>query len=205
MVQNKTEQIEQTELLQGMVIDVIRKYGCAKVRNVVDKLQQLDRSITFEEIRDVMNELKHDSIITLSEPRVEGSFFSYMKSISKSAPFWLTVFVSIATLSTVYLVPQEGPWLIARIVVGAVFVLFMPGYALVQILFPKKDMDFVERIVLSIGLSFAVSPIIGLMLNYVLWGIRLDSIVVSLSAVSIALALGAIYKKFKMKRRLPIL
>jgi len=168
-------------------------------------LQQLDRSITFEEIRDVMNELRHNNIITLSEPRVEGSFFSYMKSISKSAPLWLTVFVSIATLSTVYLVPQEGPWLIARIVAGAVFVLFMPGYALVQILFPKKDMDFVERTVLSIGLSFAVSPIIGLMLNYILWGIRLESIVVSLSAVSIALVFGAIYKKFKMKQKLSIL
>ncbi len=205
MVQHKTEQIEQSKLLQGMVIDVMRKHRCTKVRDLVDKLQQLDRSITFEEIRDVMNEMKHDGVITLSEPRVECSFSSYMKSISKSAPLWLTVFVSIATLSTVYLIPQEEPWLIARIITGAVFVLFMPGYALVQILFPLKDMEVVERIVLSIGLSFAVSPIIGLMLNYILWGIRLDSIVLSLSAISIALAFGAIYKKFKIKRRLAIL
>ena len=52
-------------------------------------------------------------------------------------------------------------------------VLFIPGYALVAALFPgNKGVGWVERIALSIGLSMAVVPLIGILLNFTSGGIR---------------------------------
>lgn len=61
-----------------------------------------------------------------------------------------------------------------RVVLGLPFVLFFPGYALVAALFPgRSDLGGVERLALSIGLSIAVVPLVGLILNYTPWGIAL--------------------------------
>lgn len=65
-----------------------------------------------------------------------------------------------------------------RLVLGLPFILFIPGYLLIYVLFPKKDVeiDMIERIALSFGLSIAVVPLIGLGLNYTAWGITLTSV-----------------------------
>lgn len=69
-----------------------------------------------------------------------------------------------------------------RIVLGLPFILFFPGYTLIAALFPRKsDLDAIERVALSFGLSIAVVPLIGLVLNYTPWGIRLYPILISLS------------------------
>jgi uncharacterized membrane protein len=60
--------------------------------------------------------------------------------------------------------------------------LFSPGYTLVTALFPgKSGLQRTERLALSIGLSLAVVPLIGLILNYTPWGIRLHPILISLT------------------------
>jgi uncharacterized membrane protein len=81
---------------------------------------------------------------------------------------------------------------IIRSALGLVMVLFVPGYALIAALFPgKKNIDGIERAALSFGLSIAVSPLIGLGLNYTPWGIRLDPIVVCLTIFTLACVLVA--------------
>jgi len=57
-----------------------------------------------------------------------------------------------------------------RIVLGIPFLLFLPGYVLMTALYPKKEgPDAIERVALSFGLSIALVPLIGLILNYTLW------------------------------------
>jgi uncharacterized membrane protein len=69
---------------------------------------------------------------------------------------------------------------VLRIVLGFPFVLFFPGYALMAALYPRRaGMGGIERIALSLGLSLAVVALIGLILNYIPWGIRLESILYS--------------------------
>ncbi len=68
-----------------------------------------------------------------------------------------------------------------RIALGLIFALFFPGYTLLAALFPKKgDLDGIQRLALSFGLSIAVVPLIGLILNYTPWGIGLYSILISI-------------------------
>ena len=69
-----------------------------------------------------------------------------------------------------------------RIVLTLPLILIIPGYCLIAALFPKKgEIDLPERIMLSIGLSLAVVPLIGLGLNFTPWGIRLEPLVISLT------------------------
>jgi len=69
-----------------------------------------------------------------------------------------------------------------RIIFGLCLVLFFPGYTLLSALFPRKgDLSGIERIALSFGLSIAIVPLIGLILNYTPWGIRLYPILVSIT------------------------
>jgi uncharacterized membrane protein len=83
-----------------------------------------------------------------------------------------------------------------RTILGLPMVLFLPGYALIAALFPKKDdLDGIERVALSFGLSIAVVPLIGLGLNYTPWGIRLLPILVSLSFFTIAMCVVAVYRR----------
>jgi len=90
----------------------------------------------------------------------------------------------------------SAPFVYLRYIFGSIAVLFLPGYSLIEALYPKKeDLDSLERLALSIGLSLALVPLVGLLLNYTPWGIRLDPIIVALASLDIALVLIGAYKK----------
>ncbi|WP_297092670.1 DUF1616 domain-containing protein [Thermococcus sp.] len=87
---------------------------------------------------------------------------------------------------------------ILRKALGLAFVLFFPGYVFITALFPeRKELDSLERLALSFGLSIAIVPLIGLALNYTPWGIRLIPILVSLTVFNMVFSLAAIYRRKK--------
>lgn len=184
-----------------MVIKLIEKQGYTKVKDLVAALEQLDRSLKFEEIRDAIKDLKRDNKIILLESRVESSFLQYIRNLSANLFLWLTISVTLLTLATVYLIPDAASWAILRIVIGGMLVLFIPGYTVSQLLFTTRDMDIIERIALSVGFSFAIVPLIGLMLNYSPWGVTLVPVVAAVSVFSISLAFISTYKIFLLRKR----
>ena len=83
-----------------------------------------------------------------------------------------------------------------RTLIGVPLVLFFPGYVLVCALYPKKkDLEIVERVALSIGLSLAVVPLIGLVLNYTPWGIRLYPVLFSLFLFTLSMSMATTYRR----------
>ena len=86
-----------------------------------------------------------------------------------------------------------------RIILGLPLVLFLPGYSLIATLFPRKDdLDAIERIALSFGLSIAITPLLGLALNYTPFGIRLSPVLIVLSVFTILLAIGAYVRRSRI-------
>lgn len=66
-----------------------------------------------------------------------------------------------------------------RAVLALPFILFFPGYTLTTALLPgKQDLDGIERVVLGFGLSIAVVPLLGLILNNTPWGISLYPVLI---------------------------
>jgi len=100
--------------------------------------------------------------------------------------------VVLALVAAIILSPSS----ILRIILGLPFLLFFPGYTLIAALFPKKQsLGGIERIALSFGLSIAVVPLIGLILNYTPWGIRLYPILISLTVFILAMSGVAWYRR----------
>ena len=70
-----------------------------------------------------------------------------------------------------------------RVVLSFLFAIFFPGYTLLSALFPKSGgLTTIERIALSSGISIAVVSLIGFILNFTPWGIRLEPILLSVAA-----------------------
>ena len=80
---------------------------------------------------------------------------------------------------------------ILRIAFGLPFLLFLPGYSLVSAMWARKsELDGLERVALSLGLSIAIVALAGLGLNYTPWGITLTSVAICLYCL--ILILGSI-------------
>jgi uncharacterized membrane protein len=108
----------------------------------------------------------------------------------------LAVVVLGLTLIPFVAIEATGP---VRIVLGLFFVLFLPGYALIAALFPgSKDIDWIERVALSLGLSIAVVPLLGLLLNYTPWGIRLESIITTVLMFTVGMCAVAYYRRMRL-------
>jgi uncharacterized membrane protein len=114
-----------------------------------------------------------------------------MRFLDDLIAIWLA---TIALLAAILLTPNNP----ARIVLGLPFVLFFPGYVLIAALYPRRsDLDGVERVALSLGLSLAVVPLIGLVLNYTPWGIRLTPILVSLALFIAVCSAAAVRQRMR--------
>lgn len=129
---------------------------------------------------------------------------AYLKT-SAALWFWTTIALTLATVATVFTIPETAyPLVYIRYVLGIIFVLWLPGYAFIKVLFPEqlpiktseKDLDIIIRIALSIGMSMVLVPIVGLLLNYIPWaGIRLTPIILSLVALTVIFAIVAVLRE----------
>jgi uncharacterized membrane protein len=116
-------------------------------------------------------------------------------NLNSTADLLLINLTSALLIVAILLVPDSQ----LRTILGVPFVLFFPGYTLIAVLFPAKtDLGGIERLSLSLGLSLAIVPLIGLALNYTPWGIRLTPIVTSLFVLTILLSMTALYRRNKL-------
>ena len=61
-----------------------------------------------------------------------------------------------------------------------------------------RGIDGIERVALSFGLSIAIVPLIGLVLNFTPWGIRLLPVLVSISAFSVFMSGVAVQRRERL-------
>jgi len=120
---------------------------------------------------------------------------------SWAAWFWALFVSAVATTVMVFVVPENVfPLVYVRYVFGAVFVLFLPGFSLIRALFGSKELDNIERLALSIGLSLALVPLAGLLLNYTPWGIRTAPVTLSLLALTLVFACAAVAREYSVRK-----
>jgi uncharacterized membrane protein len=110
--------------------------------------------------------------LTLNDDELDSPVYA-----SQAAFTWQSVIAIIAGAATVAILfavgAQGGALGFSRIVLGLVYVLYVPGYALSGALFPTGlEMDGVARSAASIGLSVLTVPFMALLLDQLPWGIR---------------------------------
>jgi uncharacterized membrane protein len=153
-------------------------------------------------LREVYEKSKRGEI-KLVDPDPPKTIVEYAFRLDYSLWFWTTVTLVLLTLIVIY-ATSTPQLLVLRYVLGTLYVLYLPGFALVEALYPiEGDLKPLERLALSIGLSLAAVPLIGLVLNYTPWGIRLGPVTVSLALYTLGVSLIALarkYSAFKISR-----
>jgi hypothetical protein len=159
-----------------------------KTADAILKLIETEKPESVEKLASLAKQ--DEGKITLQQPLQQTEIT--LKPYLGSGPahwYWATMLLAGITTIAVFAIPEDAfPIVYARYILGAIFVLYLPGYTFIRALFPKLQttrnhkgqLDSIERLALSIGLSLCLIPIIGLLLNYTPWGIRLTPIVLSL-------------------------
>lgn len=168
-------------------------------------LAKEELKIPEQELLELLLKMQNEGKITLKKQIRPATYFSIYLKTEYALWYWVTIITAIITTIAVFLIPEDlYPWIYIRHVLGAIFVLWLPGYTFVKALFPEgipktseKPLDKIERIALSVGMSLALVPIVGLLLNYTPWGIRLTPIVLSLLALTIVFATTALLREYQ--------
>lgn len=111
---------------------------------------------------------------------------------------WLEIIVlfTILTIAVVYAIPSDSVLFPVRYFFGFVFVVFLPGYCLVNILFVGSNrIDPVETAVLSVALSFGITGLVGLFFGLSPIGISFTSTTLSLTVIALGLSVIAFVRK----------
>jgi len=168
------------------------------IRELFEIVKEKRPAISEQEFIQAVKELRETGVLGLELPIPEvRSYRSYLKLFDENVWFYLVLMTACATLLSIYMLPSIYPLVIIRWILGSIFVLFLPGYVTVQALFPEgKELDSIERVALTIGLSLALTPLIGLVLNYTPWGIRLNPIVTALTLFTIGLAMIGTVRRY---------
>jgi uncharacterized membrane protein len=124
--------------------------------------------------------------------------------LNPSLWFLIIALYTVLTLLLTYFIPSDSPAVFLRAGFGIVFVAFLPGYCLVNILFAKKNkLDLIEEVVLSVGLSFGLAGLVGLFLGLSPIGITFTPVTVSLGGLVLVLASVAFILKLKQEVKQP--
>jgi hypothetical protein len=203
MGRNKNED----SVLTRTIIQLIKEKKPSSVQQLVNLVEE-KTSASEQKIIKCISQLQSEGKITLEEkitppPHNFGTFIK-----TNAYWYWITIILSIAAALTVFMIPEDAyPIVYIRYVLGSIFVLWFPGYTFIKALFPtqvpiktsSENLDSIERIALSAGMSIALVPLTGLLLNYTPWGIRTTPVTLSLLALTLIFATVAIIREYKAK------
>jgi len=131
------------------------------------------------------------------EPVPRKGFVPYLKSVH-AIRLWTVISLFILTLISIYILPQSPPYLYLRHLTGTLSVILLPGAALVGILYPRdEDLEPLQRLIYSIGLSLALTTLVGFALNNTEQGVRASTAILSLYVITVGLTLLAVYKRYR--------
>jgi hypothetical protein len=183
--------------LSEIIQNTVRSQHPQTVKQLATALMANGR-IEEAEFVAAVKRMANDGTITLGPPSYEvETLLDYLFTFTLSGWLWMSLLTIALSLIAVTLIPDFFPLNVLRWVLGSIFVLYLPGFSLIQLLFPKgKDIDSLERFALSIGLSLALVPLIGLVLNYTPWGIRFAPIVASLGTFTVVTLSAAGMRKY---------
>jgi hypothetical protein len=133
-------------LIKEFIISVVKDEKPENVHRLVKLVQQKYR-LTEREATDLILQLENEGKIRLTQKETSPLTLKDYVFSSRATRFWATIALTLATPIAIFAIPDDAyPTVYIRYVLGAIFVLWLPGFTLVKALFPlKKEMDTIER------------------------------------------------------------
>lgn len=205
---SKRKKIETVDV-EDLVLSVIRRRRPDNVQELI-LLVQKEVMITEDEVYKTLHKLEDQKRINYVEPLFPITFRDYLFSF-RSIWYWLVVAISIVCVITILLLTEDTyPLTYLRNAFGVIFVIFMPGYSLIKALYPitvplptrSIAIDSIERIALSLGMSLAIVPLLGLLLYYTPLGLNFLPTTFGILIITLASATYAISSEYKSRKAL---
>jgi hypothetical protein len=184
--------------LETVILDVLETKQPENVKELVQLVQeQVDAKL--EDIEKEVKSLHRKGLVSLEEPTADEETFLHFLYPKKSRWFWIVIGTSILSFASIVFLPETGtPLSYMRYIFAFVLVAFLPGYCLTETLFPRETaLDTIERFTFSIGLSFAITALVGLFLSFTPIGLTLATSLPALGSLVIVLATVALIRKYK--------
>ena len=201
MIKNQTT-INQ---IRDYVVEIVKNQKIENTSQLI-RLVQEKYSLSTDEVTQIIVELGNKNMLVFARTKLlDPTKLKTFLFSSQSLWYWLTMTLAIATAVTVFTISENTyPLLYLRSFFGLLFVMFLPGFTVIKALYPFKipletsseNLDRVERIALSIGLSLVLTPTVGLLLNYTSWGIQSTPATLSLLGLSIIFATVALVREY---------
>jgi hypothetical protein len=196
---------EQT--LKEVILTTTKEQKPETVDQLTHQVHQQFPSISETEIVNAILILQNEGKLALERKHPSTpNLIQFLRSNSASW-YWITFALTLAAVISVFAIAENTyPLVFIRYVLGGIFILWLPGYTFIKALFPTelpfktsdRNLDIVERVVLSFGMSLALVPIVGLLLNYTPWGIRLTPITLNLTALTLTFATAAVIREYQL-------
>jgi len=191
------------DTLDQTLLKLVQAKKPSSVKQLIDLTKSETMFTPEQTIMEHIIRLQEQGKLKLKEPSTQNptKLSTYLKT-TEATWYWLTIILATATALTVFTIPENSyPLTYVRHILGAIFVLYLPGYSLIKALFSEKELDNIERTALSMGMSLALVPITGLILNYTPWGIRTTPITLSILTLTIIFATAAIIREHQTKKQ----
>ena len=179
------------------ILGHIENAGPIVVRELYTRAAKDNPSLTKIGFADVIWRLAEQGRLYLEEvPPIVKSLPEFLTLWERNLSLYGSIAISLLTIAVVCSLPSGSPFVPLRWALGFVFVLFIPGYVTLKVLFPARILNGIERFTLSIGLSLVLVPLVALLLNFTPWGIQLITIVISLFLFTTGLSTIALAREY---------
>jgi uncharacterized membrane protein len=172
----------ESEIQRGLLI-----LALGKNRSVSEVIGQLSSETgrPEDEVTKELVRLIEEKRLLLTEKRPYRSMLEYIFS---PYSFWFLGALGATFLSVVLVEATSGVLILLRYFFGSALILFLPGFSLVELLFgTSPELDKLESMALSIGLSLGLTALAGLVLSYTPLGLSFVPNLSSLAALTVAL------------------
>jgi len=190
---------------ENVILDIVRTHKPQTTEQLI-KIAKEQTDLGEREITALVIQMENEDKLKLTlQQDAANSNFEFVLLSKNVAWYWVTVTFAIATAFIIFFIPTDlYPAVYIRQIFGLVFILFLPGYTFMKMLFPHRvpfktnseNMDAVERIILSLSLSLSLTPIVGLILYYTPLGFGIAAITLSLLTLTLILGTTALMREY---------
>ncbi len=166
---NKTDSLA----IEKVVQKILQEEKPKTVKKLIERTVELTSKDKYEVFL-VVQELERTKRIHLGSPKIirklpETILEYFIKVNYFSVEFWTIFLLTAMFFPIIILIPEESSFLFLRVIFGFLFILFIPGWSITNLFFPKlyEVIDQFERFLIAIGVNVGIAIFSGLILNQV--------------------------------------
>lgn len=155
-----------------------------------------ETGLSYNESEQIFLDLVNLKKIILTPPKYSDSdnFISHILSENSN---WYRIVVSLVFInSIIYFIPKPSNLNFLIGVIGFIHSFILPGFSLYKILFPLKEKDHIEIIIMSLGLSITFIPMVVYFTYFLLGKLEYLPVILTITFFTLIVSFIGVYQEY---------